>query len=121
MNNKLKGTNFEREVCDILSKKGYWVHFLSPDARGAQPFDVIAVKDGEAFVADCKTCDYAIFPLTRLEDNQINAFGKWVRCGNPEPVILVKHFFDIYAIPYSKLMKEKRIRLEALDASYRWE
>ena len=38
MNNKKKGTAFEKEMCDLLAIKGYWVHFIAPDARGAQPF-----------------------------------------------------------------------------------
>ena len=55
MNNKRRGTEFERQMCDILAKKGYWVHFIVPDARGAQPFDIIACRDGRPVAIDCKT------------------------------------------------------------------
>ena len=49
MNNKKHGTDFEKRVVAKLAKAGdVWVHFLSPDERGAQPFDIIAVKDGVA-------------------------------------------------------------------------
>ena len=49
MNNKIIGTAFEKEMCELLANRGYWVHFITPDNRGAQPFDIIAVKDGKAF------------------------------------------------------------------------
>ena len=39
MNNKKLGTEFEREAVTLLSQKGYWVHFITPDSRGSQPFD----------------------------------------------------------------------------------
>lgn len=111
MNNKQIGTAFERELCDALAKDGYWVHFITPDARGAQPFDVIAVKDGIGYAIDCKTCVQPIFTIDRLEDNQIMAFEKWKKCGNTDPMIAVKHDGKIYMLAYSDLKKERRIRL----------
>lgn len=118
MNNKVKGTLFEREICDILAKNGYWVHFISPDARGAQPFDIIAVKDGMAFAADCKTCDANIFSISRLEDNQIMAFEKWIDCGNLTPVLFVRHKNNIYLVPYGELAEKEKVRL---NGDYCWE
>ena len=46
MNNKDIGNQFEREICEILAKNGWWVHFISPNKSGAQPVDIIAVRDG---------------------------------------------------------------------------
>lgn len=111
MNNKKLGSAFEREVCDILAASGWWVHFIAPDARGAQPFDIIAVKDGRAVAIDCKTCVSNRIALTRLEDNQILAFERWIACGNEMPVILVKHNGAIYRIPYNRIKAEKSVRL----------
>jgi len=37
---------FERKVVARFEKNGWWVHFMAPDSRGAQPFDIIAMKDG---------------------------------------------------------------------------
>lgn len=112
VNNKRIGTAFEQEMCGILAKDGYWVHFIVPDARGAQPFDIIAVKDGKAIAIDCKTCVAGSFNISRLEDNQIFAFEKWITCGNGDPVIAVKHDGNIYKISYSELKEKKSIRLE---------
>ena len=111
MNNKKLGTEFEREVCDILNRNGYWVHFITPDARGAQPFDIIAVKNGNAYAIDCKTCAAKSFNISRLEDNQIMAFEKWMACGNTIPCIFVKHDGHIQVINYAELKELKSIRL----------
>lgn len=117
MNNKVKGTLFERKICDILKKKGYWVHFITPDYSGAQPFDIIAVKDGVALAADCKTCDAETFGINRLEDNQVMAFQKWLDCGNQDPVLFVEHSENIYVIPYCELLGLKKVKL---NEGYCW-
>lgn len=83
MSNKSNGTAFERRFAQILSERGFWVHRLQ-DNRNGQPFDVIAVKDGEALAFDCKDCGYEGFPLRRIEENQITAMGLWQDCGNRE-------------------------------------
>jgi len=114
MSNKRIGTDFENEMCELLTSKGYWVHFIVPDNRGAQPFDIIAVKNGKAIAMDCKTCVSKSFNISRLEDNQIMAFEKWLRCGNEMPLIAVKHEEKIYLISYDKLKEKKSIRLDNL-------
>lgn len=111
MNNKRLGTEFEREVCDLLAADGYWVHFIAPDARGAQPFDIIAVKDGSALAIDCKTCVAGSFNISRLEDNQIMAFERWLACGNEDPKVAVKHEGKIWFLSYMTLKAQKSIKL----------
>lgn len=117
MNNKERGTQFEREICEILAKDNYWVHFISPDHRGAQPFDIIAVKDDHALAADCKTCESSTFRIERLEDNQVMAFEKWIACGNLDPILFVKHGDDIYLVPYGVLKEKGKVKL---NEDYRW-
>lgn len=111
-NNKKLGTDFENEAVEILNKIGYWVHFIAPDIRGAQPFDVIAVKESKPIAIDCKTSAVRRFNISRLEDNQVSAFEKWLRCGNPEPIVLVKHNDYIYCVGYLRLRAETSIRLK---------
>lgn len=112
MNNKKLGTEFERKMCEVLAEKGYWVHFISPDARGAQPFDIIAVRDNQAMAIDCKTCKDHIFRVGRLEDNQIMAFRKWSDCGNYEAYIAVLYNGKIYMIDYQELEHYEKIDLD---------
>lgn len=112
MNNKRLGTAFEREFCEILAKQGWWVHFITPAPTGAQPFDVIAVKAGCAKAFDCKTSVKNTFPITRLEQNQVMAFEKWMACGNEEPMIAVKYKDRVYLLPYTQLKRKGVIDLE---------
>lgn len=114
MNNKVLGTTFENEVCDILAKHGCWVHFITPDARGAQPFDIIAVKNDIAYAIECKTLALtkASFSISRLEDNQKLAFQRWNRCGNHNTLIFVKQGDNIFIVPYSQLSANGRVKLK---------
>lgn len=112
MNNKLLGTAFEREIVEKLKNNGYWVHFISPDSKGAQPFDIIAVKDGLAIVGDCKTCVSKYFNIGRLEDNQVMAFEKWLACGNLDPYIFVKYEDGVICLKYTELKEKRRIKLD---------
>ena len=119
MNNKKLGTNFERKICHMLNRDGWWVHFIEPKQSGAQPFDIIAVRHGRAVAIDCKTCAKNTFSIDRLEDNQIFAFDKWIACGNDDPRVIVEHGEDIYVIPYSYLKENKSVKLEDLQWA-RW-
>jgi Holliday junction resolvase len=93
------------------------VHFISPDRRGAQPFDIIAVKDDLAWAIDCKTCKDHIFRLSRLEDNQVNAFEKWLSCGNRLAYLAVLHDEKIYMVMYYDLKEEGQCDLDAMGNS----
>ena len=115
MNNKRLGTEFEREVVTLLSKRGYWVHFITPDARGSQPFDIIASKDNIPLVADCKTSVKKWFSISRLEENQIMAFELWLKRGNTKAFIFIKYNEKIYQIPYRMLKGLQRINLEECE------
>lgn len=115
MNNKRLGTEFERELCELLAKIGYWVHFISPDRSGAQPFDIIAVKKCKAYAIDCKTCESDVFNISRLEDNQIFAFERWLRCENTQPIIAIKHKGDIKILYYEYLKEFKSVKISELS------
>ena len=114
MNNKELGTTFEKLVVKRLAEIGYWVHFISPDNSGAQPFDIIAAKNGVAVVGDCKTCKDHIFRLSRLEENQKMAFEKWIACGNTEPLIFIWYKSKIKVINYTDLKREGKVDLDAI-------
>ena len=103
MNNKRLGTAFEREFCELLAARGFWVHFMSPSASGAQPCDIIACRNNMPYLFDCKTCDDDVFRLSRLEDNQKLAFDKFYKTGNKNCFIAVKHKEKIYLIAYEAL------------------
>lgn len=81
MSNKKLGNQFEAELCEILSENGFWAHNLAQNSAG-QPADVIAVKDGEAFLIDCKVCSQGKFQFSRIEENQDLSMELWKDCGN---------------------------------------
>lgn len=74
MNNQQLGKEFEREMTQWLFEHGWWAHFLQPSPSGSQPFDVIALKDGQVLCIDCKTCGSPRFALSNVKDNQRQAF-----------------------------------------------
>lgn len=114
MNNKKIGNEFENEACEILQKQGYWVHFITPDNRGAQPFDIIATKDNIPYAIDCKTCVSDTFNINRLEDNQVMAFEYWMKCGNNIPMIWVKHNGYVYILNYVVMKKIESVNLKKI-------
>lgn len=114
MNNKKLGTKFEKRFCEILKEKGYWVHFIQPDGRGAQPFDIIAMRDGVAYAFDCKTCKDHIFRIGRAEENQILAFDLWMSKGGVAPLFAVEHNDKIYLVNYNDLKKYGKVDLNEI-------
>lgn len=111
MNNKQKGSQFEREFCEILKERGYWVHFIAPSKKGSQPCDVIAVKKGVAYLIDCKTSVLNYFPVSRLELNQIYAYERWLVCGNKNTYVAVKYNDNVYMIDYEILREKGKVAL----------
>lgn len=113
MNNKQIGTAFERRICELLKNHGYWVHFIAPDSRGSQPFDIIAVKDGMAAAIECKTLDATkkYFSIDRLEENQRMAFDYWLACGNLMPLIYVEYGEEIKIVEWSDLKEKGKVEM----------
>jgi Holliday junction resolvase len=122
MNNKQLGDKFEQEMVEWFATAGYWVHFLTPDKRGAQPFDIIAVRNGRAVVGDCKTSSRKTFSIDRLEDNQRLAFERWIACGNEVPYVFIKYRDVVWFVPYTYLLHTGKVALEADNnwAGGRW-
>lgn len=115
MNNKKLGTEFEREVVKLLSQKGYWVHFITPDAKGSQPFDIIASKDNIPIVLDCKTSATKYFPYSRLEENQVMAFELWLNKGNKYAFVAIKYKENVYLLSYRLIKGLKKVNLEECE------
>ena len=110
--NKTLGTSFEKEMCEVLANRGYWVHFMSPAPSGSQPCDIICSKNNVPWLIDCKTSAKAKFSITRLEENQVYAFDKWIACGNSSCYIAIKYKEEIHLVPYLYLKHLEKIDLE---------
>ena len=119
MINKKLGNDFEHELCEILADAGYWVHLLNQNKNG-QPADIIAVKNGGAYLIDAKVCSYEVFPFRRIEDNQQLAMDMWLECNNIEPYFALKVRNDVYMVGYTTikdLMRKgkKQLNLEDMN------
>lgn len=117
LNNKKLGNKFEQEFCNLLSKNGYWAHFIEPNKSGGQPFDVIAGKNGKIFAYDCKTNKGNRFRLSRIEDNQELSFNKYINCGNNNCYFAIKKEEDnnIYIIPAMHLINLKNQNVKSVE------
>lgn len=105
MSNKSTGTRFEKEFAAILAKHWFWVH-LFQDNRNGQPCDVIAAKNGTAYLFDCKDCQEDVFLLSRIEENQYNAMQLFYMTGNSKGMFAIRFPEDgIYLIEYDKMKK----------------
>ena len=117
--NKKLGNDFEKELSEILYDAGYWVHLLNQNKNG-QPADIIAVKNGKAYLIDAKECTWEIFPLKRMEYNQELSMGLWIECGNTTPYFALKARNEIYMVGYTTikdLMRngKKQLNLEDMN------
>lgn len=100
MTNKKLGNDFEQELCEILSKHGFWTHNMAQNKSG-QPADIIAVKNKTAYLIDAKVCSSRGFALSRMEENQDLAMELWKECGNGQGWFALKvPTGEIYMIPH---------------------
>jgi Holliday junction resolvase len=104
--NKKIGNDFEREFCELLAAEGFWVHNLAMNSAG-QPADVIAVRNGEAFLIDCKHCTGKGFDLRRIEENQQFAMKLWEERGNGVGWFALKVKENIYMMCYEVLCEAR--------------
>ena len=97
MSNRSVGNAFEAEFCDILADHGFWVHNLAQNSSG-QPADVIAAKNGTAYLIDCKVCSRGRFQFTRVEENQWWAMTLWSEDGNGNGWFAIKFDNNVYML-----------------------
>ena len=99
MSNKKLGNDFESQFCEILFEEGFWCHLFAQNQAG-QPADVIATKNGNAYLIDCKVCSSKGFPLSRVEENQDMSMSLWEARGNGEGWFALKIGEEIVMIPH---------------------
>jgi Holliday junction resolvase len=93
LNNKKRGTSFERYFAQLLSEQGFWARL---DKGKAQTCDIIAGKDGIIYLFECKTCKTDYFNFNRIEDNQSMSRKKFIACGNAEAYFVFEVEGSIY-------------------------
>lgn len=89
MGNKKTGNLFEKQLAEKLSENGFWVHRFQDNQNG-QPCDLMAARDGETYLFDCKSCGKDSFRLSRVEENQKNAMDLFYRTGNRRGMFAIR-------------------------------
>lgn len=115
MSNKTIGNRFEQDLCEMLSEYGYWCHNMAMTKAG-QPADIIAVRNGKAYLIDAKVCSNDEFPLSRIEENQTLAMELWKDRGNGEGWFALKTSNGVYMLLHM-IMKAYALTHSKLSAS----
>lgn len=103
MSNRATGNQAEQEFCKALASHGFWVHNMAQNKAG-QPADVIAVRDGEAYLIDVKDCSTEKgFEFSRIEPNQQSAMVKWELCGNNQALFALRYDWLWYIVTYDRI------------------
>lgn len=108
MTNKKLGNDFEADLCEMLAKEGFWVHNFTQNQAG-QPADIIAVKNGNAYLIDAKVCSDNKFPLSRIEENQKNSMELWRDCKNGTGWFAILIEDEVFMMSYTNI---KEIQVE---------
>ena len=114
MNNKQAGNEFEREFCEMLSKDGFWSHFMGGSKNG-QPADIIAVRNERSYLIDAKDCKNDRFVLSRIEDNQHMAMRKWELCGNNQGLFALNTSKGVYMLTYGMVQVLEMAGIKSLN------
>ena len=97
--NRKIGNTFETELCQMLYDNGFWTHNMAQNKAG-QPADVIAVKNGKAYLIDAKVCSNDEFSLKRVEENQTLSMDLWSDRGNGQGWFALKLNDEVYMLPH---------------------
>ena len=95
--NRKTGNSFESELCEKLYRYGFWAHNMAQNKAG-QPADVIAARNGKAYLIDAKVCSDGGFKLSRIEENQDLAMTQWNERGNGVGWFAIKINNEVYMI-----------------------
>lgn len=115
----MKDRKFERLCANKLYDNSYWALNIPKNSAGAQPFDLIAMKDTKICAYDCKviSSNIASFPFSRIEYNQRSSFEEITLKVITEEVGLLIYFMEeIYFVSWDKIKNleargEKSIKL----------
>ena len=123
---KKNGDDFEKRMCEYLSKNGYYVIYNEKGVTGSQCCDLNVIKNNKATLIECKNLDNKSgkFPLSRIESNQFHAYKKYRECGNTRFVLAIQWNNAVYIYDFGLivLMKDKikSIDLKEVQPNWRW-
>lgn len=117
MSNRKTGNDFESEFCELLFQHGFWAHNMAQNQAG-QPADIIAAKDYEVALFDCKVCSSKGFAISRIEPNQHSAMQLWLERVNAWAFFVLRlPKGDIHIISYMDIKKYVSLGMKYLPLS----
>ncbi len=102
-----KGSRRERELLEMLTKKGYVVHRVAGSGLGEKAIcDLVAVKKGKVFFIECKSRKRVYYPKEHLK--QLNELRKKAKSCKAKPILAVKlNYRDWKLIDITKKIPKK--------------
>lgn len=96
------GKKFEKDLCNYLSNKNYYIIYNEKGITGAQPCDVVAIKGDIATLFECKNLENesGIFNLDRIEENQRMAYNRYRECDNNNFVLAILWNDNVWFIDF---------------------
>ena len=117
MSNKSVGTDFEQKFAGVLAECWFWVHLFQQNKSG-QPCDVIACRDGNTYLFDCKDCETGIFRLSRIEENQYNAMKLFDLTGNGKGMFAIRFpERGVYLVEYDRMKELQDAGFKQINAT----
>lgn len=118
--NKQLGNSFEQDLCERLAADGFWTHNFAQNQHG-QPADVIAARNGQAHLIDCKVCTRKGFDLRRIEDNQELSMMRWSETGNGKGYFAILLDEEIFMLDsYTALIMRQELSTLNTDLIRKW-
>lgn len=99
------GKKFEQDLCNFFANKHYYVIYNEKSINQSQPFDILIMRDNIAFAIECKNLENnsGLFPLNRIEENQLLAFKRFSECRNHNFILAILWNDNVYFINFDLL------------------
>ena len=118
------GKNFEKNLCEYLSKKGWYVVYMEKGITGSQPCDIIAIRNNLLLMIECKNlvAKNGVFNLSRIEQNQLLSYKKFKSCHNSNFILAINWNGGVYLVDFDWLkFYQNSIDLKIMEPEFRWE
>lgn len=112
------GKKFEEELCWWFANRDFFVIYNEKGATGAQPCDIIVIKNNFTRLIECKNLENSrgIFNLDRIEANQFMAYNRYKKCNNSAFELAILWSNNVYFLNFDLLQHfDKSIDLKLIQ------
>lgn len=112
------GKQFEEDLCEFFAKIDFYAIYNNRNNSGAQPFDILVIERNQAYAYECKNLENknGLFPISRVEENQLLAYKRFKECGNNNMYLAILWNDNVYFINFDLLCYfDKHINLKNIE------